>query len=530
MTSTKINQEASKDKKPRRPLISGLIISAFTFLSRIFGLFRDIALAATFGGSGALDAFLIAFRIPNFFRRIFAEGAFVQALLPMIVEFQSKGDKQALKDFLSHTLGFMILLLGIFCALGIIFSDYLTLVFAAGFANDLAKFNLTSSMLQITFSYLLLITLTAYFMALQNSVNKFALPAATPIILNISLLYAILIVSPNWQTPIMAAAWGVLFAGCIQMAIQIPAVYKCGLLILPKFKWTLHHSVKRLLKVMAPILLSGSIVQINLIIDLLLASFLVVGSIAWLSFSERLIQLPLGVFGIALTTVMMPKLSRLHHTANTRATNHFIDWAMRVALLIALPAAIGLIIMAKPLLASIYLYGSFTENDIINSASALRAYAIGLPGFILIKVLSSVFFAKQDTKTPLKATLAGVIVGIVGSLSLIWFLQHVGLALATSISASFNALILGVVLYRNKSIRFNLAAMKFLSKLVIALVVLVIFLIYLAPHIQIGGDDWLAMQANMRLINLLIIIPSAVIIYVLSLLISGLRWKHINIK
>lgn len=522
--------QGKTNNPPRRPLISGLVISAFTFLSRIFGLLRDIALAATFGGSGALDAFLIAFRIPNFFRRIFAEGAFVQSLLPMVVEFQSKGDKQALKEFLSHSLGLMIILLGTFCALGIIFSDYLTLAFAAGFVSDPPKFALTSSMLQITFSYLLLITITAYFMALQNSTNKFALPAATPIILNISLLYAILVVSPNWQSPIMAAAWGVFFAGVIQMLIQIPAVYKCGLLCMPKFKWTLHHSVKRLLKIMAPVLLSGSIVQINLIIDLLLASFLVVGSIAWLSFSERLIQLPLGVFGIALTTVMMPKLSRLHQISSVRATNHFIAWAMRVALIIALPAAIGLVIMAEELLASIYLYGSFSDKDIISSAAALRAYALGLPGFILIKVLASIFFAQQDTKTPLKATFVGVVVGITASLSLIWFLQHVGLALATSISASINALILGTILYKKKNINFNRGAIKFLIKLSLALITMIVFLIYIAAHIQIGGDNWFLMSPSIRLINLLIIIPSAVVIYFATLFICGLKLKHLNIR
>lgn len=514
----------------RRPLISGLIISSLTFLSRIFGLARDVALAATFGGSSVLDAFLIAFRIPNFFRRVFAEGAFVQSLLPMVVEIQSKGDKQYLKEFLSHTLGFMLLVLGIFCAIAVIFSDSLTFIFAAGFINDASKFNLTSSMLQITFPYLFFITLTAYFMALQNSVNKFALPAATPIILNICLLYAVLIVAPNWQTPIMAAAWGVFFAGCIQMTIQIPAVYRCGLLCLPKFRITIHHSVKRLLKIMAPVLLSGSIVQINLLIDLLLASFLVVGSIAWLSFSERLIQLPLGVFGIALTTVMMPKLSRLHHSASIRATNYFIDWSMRVALLIALPATAGLIIMAKPLLSSIYLYGAFSEYDILNSTTALRAYALGLPGFILIKVLSSIFFSRQDTKTPLKATLVAVVIGIVASLSLIWSLQHVGLALATSISASVNALILGTILYKRKSIRFNRGAIVFLSRLAIAIAIMVVFLIYLVPYIQIGGNEWFDMQPAMRILNLFIIIPSAVAIYILSLFISGLKWQHINIK
>lgn len=516
--------------KNAKPLRAGGVISGLTLVSRVFGLIRDIALAFIFGGSSSLDAFLVALRIPNFFRRLFAEGAFVQSFLPIVVELESKKEKEQLKIFIAHTLGFIFIVLSIICALGVIFSDSLTLLFAPGFSKDLQKFQLTSSMLQITFPYLLFITLTAYFMALQNSMNKFALPAVTPVILNLCLIYSVLVVSPQLDNPIIAAAWAVFIAGCLQLLIQIPAVYRCGLLQLPKFKITVHSSVRRLLKVMAPVLLSGSFVQVSLMIDMFLASFLVVGSITWLSFAERLIQLPIGVFGIAIVTVMMPQLSRLYNVSSARAINHFTAWGIRVSLIIALPAALGLFIMAKPLLATIYFHGSFSEQDVNNTVLALRAYAIGLPGFILIKILSSVFFARQDTKTPLKVTLVSVLIGIIASLSLVWSYKHTGLALATSVGASCNATILGILIYREKGIKLDYGSMLFLLRLCIALVALAAFLLFAVPYIQLRGDDWLAMGTTIRVANLAIIIPVAVIIYFACLRLCGVKWKHINIR
>ena len=523
-----VGRQNKENQKTARPLRSGLVVSSLTFLSRIFGLARDIILAASFGGTAVLDAFLVAFRIPNFFRRLFAEGAFVQSFLPIVVEFQSKEEKEKLKTFISQTLGFMLVLAGTICALGVIFSEYLTFIFAPGFRKDPGQFVLTSSMLQITFPYLFFITITAYFMALQNSENKFALPAFTPVILNLCLIFAVVVAANRFEDPIMAAAWAVFVGGAIQLFIQLPAVYRCGLLHIPRFRLSIHPSVRRLLKVMTPVLLSGSVVQFNLMIDMLLASFLVAGSIAWLSFAERLIQLPLGVFGIAITTIMMPNLSRLYNTASVRATEYFVSWGVRLALIIALPASLGLILMAVPLLSSIYYYGAFSAEDVLKTSMALQAYALGLPGFILIKVLSSVFFSRQDTKTPLKVILFGAVLGIICSLSLVWSLKHVGLALATSISATFNATVLGIIVHRRMN--FNRNTWRFVLRLVIALAALAIFLIYITPHIQISGGDWLAMPPKMRIINLMIIIPLAVVVYFSCLFIGGIKWRHINIK
>ena len=491
-----------------------------------------------FGGSGLMDAFLVAFKIPNFFRRLFAEGAFTQSFLPMVIEFQSKKEQQQLKEFLSHTMGFVLIVLIIICALGVIGSDFLILLFAGGLSISPERFELASSMLRITFPYLGFITLTAYCMALQNSHNRFGLPAFTPIILNVTMITSVMFISPLLETPIKAAAWAVLIAGIFQLLVQLPAVHKCALLPLPKFKITLHPSTRRLLILMAPVLLGGSVVQINLLIDTLLASFLAEGSISWLYFAERLIQLPLGVFGIAITTIMMPRLARLRHapgvggagrTGGARATRYFLSWGMRMSLIITLPAALGLIIMAKPILISIYYYGSFALEDINNTALALAAYAIGLPSFVFIKILSSVFFARQDTKTPLKAALIATGIGITLSLTLIWFLQHVGLALATSIGATFNAVFLAFILRKDKMIPINLSTIKFLLQLLTALVVMTVFLLYVAPLLQVYGGSWSEMLALERAVNLAIIIFSTILIYCATLSISGLRWRDINI-
>ncbi len=491
-----------------------------------------------FGGSGLMDAFLVAFKIPNFFRRLFAEGAFTQSFLPMVIEFQSKKEQQQLKEFLSHTMGFVLIVLTIICALGVIGSDFLILLFAGGLSLSPERFELASSMLRITFPYLGFITLTAYCMALQNSHNRFGLPAFTPIILNVTMITSVMFISPLLETPIKAAAWAVLIAGIFQLLVQLPAVHKCALLPLPKFKITLHPSTRRLLILMAPVLLGGSVVQINLLIDTLLASFLAEGSISWLYFAERLIQLPLGVFGIAITTIMMPRLARLRHApgagrtgemSGERATRYFLSWGIRMSLIITLPAALGLIIIAKPILISIYYYGSFALEDINNTALALAAYAIGLPAFVFIKVLSSVFFARQDTKTPLKAALIATGIGITLSLTLIWFLQHVGLAIATSIGATFNAAFLAFILRKDKMIPINLPTIKFLSQLLTALIVMTIFLLYVAPLLQVYSGSWSEMLALERAVNLAIIIFSTILIYCATLSISGLRWRDINI-
>ena len=490
-----------------------------------------------FGGSGLMDAFLVAFKIPNFFRRLFAEGAFTQSFLPMVIEFQSKKEQQQLKEFLSHTMGFVLIVLIIICALGVIGSDFLILLFAGGLSLSPERFELASSMLRITFPYLGFITLTAYCMALQNSHNRFGLPAFTPIILNVTMITSVMFISPLLETPIKAAAWAVLVAGIFQLLVQLPAVHKCALLPLPKFKITLHPSTRRLLILMAPVLLGGSVVQINLLIDTLLASFLAEGSISWLYFAERLIQLPLGVFGIAITTIMMPRLARLRHASRVggaggtgaRATRYFLSWGMRMSLIITLPAALGLIIIAKPILISIYYYGSFALDDINNTALALAAYAIGLPAFVFIKVLSSVFFARQDTKTPLKAALIATGIGITLSLTLIWFLQHVGLAIATSIGATFNAAFLAFILRKDKMIPINMPTIKFLLQLLTALVVMTIFLLYVAPLLQVYSGSWSEMLALERAVNLAIIIFSAMLVYGATLSISGLRWRDINI-
>ena len=487
-------------------------------------MLRDVIFAYSFGSGSTMDAFLIAFKIPNFFRRIFAEGAFTQAFLPILIEFQTKEDEQKLKLFLSHILGLLILSVSILTLFPMIAATPFTLIFAGGLARSPEQLALTASMLRITFPYLLLITVTSYYAALQYSHNRFALPAFTPVILNIVLIVCALYLKPHINPPIMALAWGVLIGGFIQLSIQLIAAVPIHSLVWPQFRLVLHPAVRRFLRLIVPAALSSSVVQINLLIDTLIASFLVSGSISWLYFADRLVQLPLSLFGLAITVVLLPQLSRLYQKKSDHSYRAMLSWGIHLGLILALPAAVGLILLAKPILITIYYHGAFTLTAIDKTTSAMQAYAIGLPAFILIKILSSAFFARQNTKTPLKIAALATLISIATSLTLVWFIAHIGLALATSIGSTLNAGILIFILFRNRLFIIGRAIGILLIRIVVALVLLIGFLIYLSPD----PSQWTEAPALTRAVWLSLIVAAGVVLYFGSLWLTGLRWHHIN--
>ena len=411
-------------------------------------MLRDIIFAYGFGSGSSMDAFLIAFKIPNFFRRVLAEGAFTQAFLPILIEFQSKEDEQELKLFLSHILGLLILCVGALMCFAMFFSTPFTLIFAGGLARSPEKLSLTASMLRITFPYLLFITLASYYAAIQNSYNKFALPAFMPVVLNVVLISSALYVTPYFDPPITALAYGVLIGGCAQLMIQILAVASLHSLVLPKFR--IHPSISRFLRLILPAAISSSVIQINLLIDTVIASFLVSGSISWLYFADRIVQLPLSLFGLTMMTVLLPQLSRLYQKKSKNDYRSLLVWGIHLGLLLALPATLGLFLLAKPILITIYYHGAFSLTAVEKTAAAMWAYSLGLPAFILMKILSVAFFARQDTKTPLKIAAVSTLFSISMSLLLVWFIAHVGLALATSLGALLNTSILISILHRNR--------------------------------------------------------------------------------
>ncbi|MCP1328729.1 murein biosynthesis integral membrane protein MurJ, partial [Halomonas sp. 707D4] len=338
-------------------------------------------------------------------------------------------------------------LLALITALAMLAAPWLIWLFAPGFGRDPEKLALTADMLRLTFPYLLLISLTAFSGAVLNTWNRFAVPAFTPVFLNLSLIGAALFLMPLMEEPAMALAWGVLIAGIAQLAFQVPFLYRLGLLPTPWPNFA-HDGVKRILKLMAPALFGVSVSQINLLLDTVLASLLAAGSVSWLYYSDRLVELPLGVFGVAIGTVILPALSKRHAERSSEHFARMLDWGIRMVLLLGVPAALALVVLAEPLLITLFHYGAMTDSDIQMSAMSLRAYAVGLVAFMLIKVLAPGFFARQDTRTPVKVGIMAMVANMVFNLILIWPLAHAGLALATALSAFLNAGLLGYLLHR----------------------------------------------------------------------------------
>ncbi len=425
-------------------LRSSLLVGSMTMLSRVLGLIRDMVLARYIGSEAGADAFFVAFKIPNFLRRLFAEGAFAQAFVPVLSEYRQRGSHAAVQELVNRVCGCLGLSLVLVTALAIVGAPVLTAVFAPGFMGDAYKFALTSDMIRITFPYLLLISLTGFAGGILNSYDRFAIPAVTPVFLNIVMIVAAVIVSPYFAEPVMALAWGVLAAGIIQLLFQLPFLAQLRLLPRPEVEWR-DQGVRRILKLMLPALFGVSVSQINLLLDTILASLLPTGSVSWLYYSDRLAELPLGVFAIAVATVILPNLSRQHAADDTKTFAATMDWALRMIALIAVPAGLALMILAEPILLALFQYGKTSLNDVHMSALSLQAYSVGLLAFMLIKVLAPGFYARQDMRTPVKIGIIAMVsnmflnVLFAAPLHYWWHIGHVGLALATSVAAFINA-------------------------------------------------------------------------------------------
>jgi len=414
-----------------------------TLLSRIAGFVRDLVVAQIFGASAATDAFFVAFKIPNFLRRLFGEGAFATAFVPVLSEIRTSRSQPELKAFIDHVAGSLGLVLLIVSALGVLAAPLVVALFAFGWVLDAetAKLDLAASMLRLTFPYLFFIAMTAFAGGILNGYGRFAVPAFTPVLLNLCLIAAALWLSPLLEQPIHALAWGVLIAGITQFVFQLPFLHRIDLLPRPRVGFA-DPDVRRIMRLMVPALFAVSVTQINLLLDTVLASFLVTGSISWLYYSDRLMEFPQGLLGVALGTVILPSLSRRHARGEAEGFSRALYWGMEMSLLLGIPAAIGLIILAGPIIATLFLSDVFDARDVAMSRLSLIAYACGLPAFILIKVLAPGFYARQDTRTPVRIGITAMAANMGFNLVLIWPLQHAGLALATSLAAYLNAWLL----------------------------------------------------------------------------------------
>ncbi|GAB4177747.1 MAG: murein biosynthesis integral membrane protein MurJ [Wenzhouxiangellaceae bacterium] len=434
--------------------------SAMTLISRVLGLVRDVTLSRVFGASAATDAFFVAFKIPNFLRRLFAEGSFSQAFVPVLAEYRQRGDHAELKALIDAVTGGLLAVLMLLTALMMLFAPELISVLAPGFADQPEQRRLAGDLLRITFPYLPLIALTALAGGILNTLGRFALPALTPALLNLALITAALVFSGRFEQPVEALAWGVLAAGLLQLAIQLPALARHGLLPRPRIRFT-HPGVRRVLRLMAPTLFGSSVAQLNLLLDVLLASLLAEASISWLYYGDRLMEFPLGLFGVALSVVVLPSLAALHARADRGAFIRVLDWSVRMGLVVALPAMCGLVLLAGPIVTTLFDYGRFDDRDVAMAALALSSYCLGLPAFIGVKILAPAFFARQDAVTPVRigliAIASNMVLNVVFVLAIThWFAggdwsggllytlgahpgAHAGLALASGTSAWLNA-------------------------------------------------------------------------------------------
>ncbi|OQX10251.1 MAG: murein biosynthesis integral membrane protein MurJ [Thiothrix lacustris] len=428
-----------------RLLRSGAVISAMTMISRVLGLLRDMIVARYFPVDGATDAFYVAFRIPNLLRRLFAEGAFSLAFVPVLSEYKEQRGQAELKDLIDHVAGYLALILLVITVIGVVAAPVVMWVFAPGFASKpSARPDLAVEMLRITFPYILFISLTAFVSGILNTFHRFAIPALTPALLNVVMIAAAVWGAPYFEEPILALAWGVFFAGLAQLVFQLPTLTRLGLL--PRFRLRKHEGVSRIMTLMIPTLFGSSVAQLNLLINTLLASFLAVGSISWLYYSDRFVELPLAIVGVALGTVILPKLSSDHAKADASQFQQTMDWALRLGVLISLPATLGLVLLAKPILATVMMHGEFAWRDVQMSSLSLMTYAVGLSGFILVKVLAPGFYSRQDTKTPVKIGMIAIAANMALNVFIVlpWYFSgiagaHAGLALATALAGYVNA-------------------------------------------------------------------------------------------
>lgn len=501
---------------------STLTVSGCTFISRMIGFWRDLLVANLFGASLEADAFVMANKIPNFMRRLFADGAFSQAFVPVLSEYRKLRGEGEVQQFLNHISGILALVLLIVVTVGILAAPIVVILFAPGFSTTDSRYELTSLMLRITFPYLLFVSLAALGAAILNSYDRFGIPAFTPALLNLAIVGAALWICPRLPQPIIGLAMGVFIGGVLQLFFQIPFLLRLRRLPVPKPSWK-DPGVRRVLKLMVPALFGVSVGQINLMVDQWFASFLAVGSLSWLYFSDRLVQLPLGVFAVAIATVVLPRLSRSFAAAEHEQYARTLDWGLRLILLVALPATLGLILLAGPIVVTLFAHGQFDQHAVSMTLRSLIAFSIGLTGAMMIKVLASGFYAKQNIKLPVKIGMVSMLANTLFSLCFVWSLQHVGLALATSLSSTLNALLLFICLRQRENFQLQPGWATFLGQLLLALGVMCLLWFFITPTMAI----WMAHSTLWRVGHLSLTLWIIFMGFVAGLYFSGYRWHNL---
>lgn len=508
------------------------VVSGMTLLSRILGLVRDVVFARYFGATLVMDAFLVANRIPNMLRRFFAEGAFSQGFVPVMARYRERHEHDDARDFVDAVAGTFGMILFLVTLAGVIAAPLLVAIVAPGFIGDDGRFELATLMLRFTFPYLFFVSLTAFAGGILNTYGRFGVPAFTPVILNVVLIAGAIWLAPLLDEPGMALAYAVFVAGLCQLLFQVPFLVRIR--VMPRPRWARHHEgVRRVTKLMLPAIFGSSVAQINVLLGGIIASMLGVGKISLLYYSDRLMEFPLGLFGIALATVTLPYLSRQAANESHDEFANTLDWSMKLVLLIAIPAAVGLIVLSEPLVATIFFGGVFTSDDVELTALALQAFAIGLVGFSYVKILAPAYFAREDTRTPVRIGLIALAVNFALSVSLAWYLtrigfagSHAGLALAISVAALLNALLLYVGLRRDQVIRHGPGWVTLLARVLLANAAMW----FVLEKLQRPGSWWLDVSILDRVGWLGVSIGAGALVYFAVLLILGMRLRDFRLR
>ncbi len=502
-------------------------VSSLTLLSRILGFVRDAVIAHSFRTGALTDAFFVAFKLPNLLRRLFAEGAFSQAFVPVLGEYKNQQEEQETRRLVDHVATLLFIILFLITILGVIGAPVLVYLSAPGFATDGDKFELTVALTRITFPYIFFMSLTALAAGVLNTWGRFGIPAFTPVLLNLSFIFMALFAAPWFDPPVLALAWAVFIGGVLQLALQLPALKRIGMLPRISFYWrNLHASwsdpgVRRILKLMVPALLGVSVSQISLLINTAFASFLGNGSVSWLYYADRLMEFPSGVLGAALGTILLPVLSNYHAEARHEEYGQVLDWGLRLVFLLAAPAALGLAVLGVPLIATLFFHGAFTAGDVEQTRAALIAYSVGLLGLILVKVLAPAFYAKQNIRTPVKIALISLVATQAMNLAFIWTLRHAGLALSIGLAACLNAALLYRGLRRQGIYTPQPGWKVFYGKLAVALLVMGAVLWF-----GTGSEaDWLRFGLVEKVVRLTLLVLFGAIVYFATLWALGFRLR-----
>jgi len=511
-------------------LRSTAVFSAMTFLSRIAGLVRDLVQASLFGAGPAVSAFVVAYRIPNYLRRVFAEGSFSSAFVPVLSELRQKGDEAALRDFLDHVAGALLAVVLAITGLGILFAPWIARLFLLFAGKDSAQVAMTAEMLRITFPYLTFISMTALSGSVLNSFRQFGLPAFTPVLHNLGVIFAMLVLARYFKVPEFALAWGVFLAGLLQLLLLWPALGRLGLR--PRLKLDFRHEgVRRVFTLMLPTIFSSSVSQLNLLVGTMFASLLVVNAQSWLYYTDRLVEFPLGMFGVAIGTVILPHLSRRHADTDAAGYSHALDWGLRLTTLVGMPAALGLALLAEPLSSTLFFRGAFTLHDTEMVAISVMAMSVGVLPFMLTKVLLPAFFARQDARTPMRAAMQTVFFNVGLTVLLVTPLwkagvvaAHAGIALATALAGIVNALLLWRSL-RKAGLYTPEPGWRRLAIQIGSGCILMTLAVLAIRHV---AGDWNAMRWLHRLFWLIATVAAGAVAYAAGLLLAGLRPKHLR--